>query len=132
EPIQRAPRHSGHDTMRSTILALGTALALAAPAAPAGAVRDFRLPPSPSQEQPPDRVGPVAPDVPESRLPAPTPTPTAVRPATPAPSPTPTLVVPPEASETAAPRAAPAARATGAARPPAAPPAPPGPGAAAP
>jgi hypothetical protein len=103
--------------MRSTILALGAALMLAAPAAPAAAVRDFRLPPSPSQQEPPpDRVGPVAPDVPESRMPAPTPT--AVRPATPAPSPTPTLVVPPETSQTPAQRSAPAAQGTPAARPP--------------
>ena len=103
--------------MRSTILALGTALALAVPAAPAAAVRDFRLPPGPSQQQPPpDRQGPVAPDVPESRAPTPTPTPTAVRPSTPAPTPTPTLVLPPETGQTAGSRPAPAVRSTPTAR----------------
>jgi hypothetical protein len=106
--------------MRSTILALGAALMLAAHAAPAAAVRDFRLPPSPSQQQPPDRVGPVAPDVPESRMPAPTPTPTptAVRPATPTPGPAATLAVPPEGSEPAEPRPGPAVRPAPGTRPP--------------
>ncbi|HYD25879.1 MAG TPA: hypothetical protein VEB68_13895 [Croceibacterium sp.] len=96
--------------MRPTRLALAAALVLAAPAAPAAAsVRDFRLPPDPSQTQPaPDQQGPVAPDVPESRRPAaapaptPTPTPAASRPA-PAPTVTPPRVVLPSA--TSAPQA---------------------------
>ena len=58
--------------MRRTILAPAVSLAalLAVPAA--AAVTDFRLPGDPAQQQPaPDRQGPVAPDVPESRGPAP-------------------------------------------------------------
>ena len=63
---------------------------LAAPAA--ASVGDFRLPgASPTQEPPPDRQGPVAPDVPESRG-RPTPAPTAR--STPAPTPAPTAAAP--------------------------------------
>lgn len=94
--------------MRSTTLALATVLALAAPLAPApAAVGDFRLPSTTSEQQqpPPDRQGPVAPDVPESRRPAPTPTPAA---STPAPEPVvtpPPILVPtiPGATPSAAP-----------------------------
>lgn len=79
--------------MRSTILALPAAVALLAPVAPAAAtVGDFRLPPAqPDRQPPPDRQGPVAPDVPESRraAPAPSPSPTAQQPA-----PAPTIVPP--------------------------------------
>ena len=90
--------------MRSTFFALAAALSLAAPAA--GAVSDFRLPPSPTETQPPpDRQGPVAPDVPESRRPAPTPTPTAtvVAPPVVAPTVTPPPVVVPPATTTGGP-----------------------------
>jgi hypothetical protein len=82
--------------MRSTIVSFGIALMIAVPAAPAAAaVGDFRLPPDPSTTQPPpDRQGPVAPDVPESRRPAPTPTPTASRPATVPTATQPPIVVP--------------------------------------
>lgn len=78
----------------------------AVPAEPvAAAPSDFRLPPDPSATQPPpDRQGPVAPDVPESRAPAPTPTPTVT--AGPAPAPTvtpPEIVLPPVAGATSAP-----------------------------
>lgn len=87
--------------MRSTCLALSSALLLAAPAG--AAVSDFRLPP-PSETQPqPDRQGPVAPDVPESRS-APAPTPSATAETLPPPLVTPTVVPPPV---TASPRATP-------------------------
>jgi hypothetical protein len=81
---------SSYRTALAASLAAATALA-----APAGAsVGDFRLPPAPStQEPPPPRVGPVAPDVPESRV-RPTPTPTASSPATPVQGAAP-VVVPP-------------------------------------
>jgi len=68
---------------------------------------DFRLPPQ--QEPPPNRQGPVAPDVPESRRPAPTPTPTAAR-VTPTPAPAPDITPFPAASDS------PAAQPTSAAR----------------
>lgn len=79
--------------MRWTILASAVSLA-ALLVAPAVAVpSDFRLPPDPATQQPePDRQGPVAPDVPESRGPRPTPAPTASR--TPAPTPAPTAAEP--------------------------------------
>src|SRR5690606_30645 len=87
--------------MRSTCLALSSALLLAAPAG--AAVSDFRLPP-PSETQPqPDRQGPVAPDVPASRS-APAPTPSATAETLPPPLVTPTVVPPPV---TASPRATP-------------------------
>ena len=82
---------------------LAAACAIAAPAA--AAVSDFRLPPAPSEQQPPpDRQGPVAPDVPESRA-RPTPSPTATTPARPA-IVLPPLLVPPAADDAPAPRAA--------------------------
>lgn len=61
--------------MRRTVLASTFCLAalLAAPAS--AALSDFRLPVDPPPQSEPERVGPVAPDVPESRRPAPTPTP---------------------------------------------------------
>ena len=83
--------------MRSKFLAFAVAAALAAPLVPAqAAVSDFRLPDPSEQQPPPDRQGPVAPDVPESRRPAPTPTPTASTP-TPSPvvAPPPVIVAPP-------------------------------------
>lgn len=94
--------------MRWTILApvvcAAIALGLAAPVA--AAPSDFRLPPDPEQQQPPpDRQGPVVPDVPASRQqPAPAPTAT---PSAPAPTPAataPPVVVPPFAAETPAPQ----------------------------
>jgi hypothetical protein len=62
--------------MRRTVVASAVCLAalLAAPAS--AALSDFRLPVDPAQQSEPERVGPVAPDVPESRAPAPTPAPT--------------------------------------------------------
>jgi hypothetical protein len=99
--------------MRWTILTPAVALAavLAAPAA--AAVSDFRLPGDPSAQQPPpDRVGPVAPDVPESRA-QPAPAPSAGRepaPTPPASQTAPTIVLP-DLAETA-PAPAPPARAT--------------------
>lgn len=101
--------------MRSIRFSLAIALAVAATPVCA-AVGDFRLPPAPgTQQPPPDRQGPVAPDVPESRRPAPTPTPapapTAAAPVpTPAPSPTitpPSVTLPPPAASSR-PNAAPA------------------------
>ena len=84
-------------TSRTALAAcLAAACAFAAPAA--ASVSDFRLPdPSAQQQQQPDRQGPVAPDVPESRV-RPTPTPTAARPAADA-SP---VVVPPVLDQPAA------------------------------
>jgi hypothetical protein len=79
--------------MRWTILAPAVSLAavLAAPAS--AALSDFRLPGQTTQQQPPpDRQGPVAPDVPESQRPLPTPTPTATR--APTPTPTPPILLP--------------------------------------
>jgi hypothetical protein len=62
--------------MRRTIVASAVCLSalLAAPAS--AALSDFRLPVDPPQQSEPERIGPVAPDVPESRAPAPTPAPT--------------------------------------------------------
>jgi len=62
--------------MRRKVVASAVCLAalLAAPAS--AALSDFRLPVDPPQQSEPERVGPVAPDVPESRAPAPTPAPT--------------------------------------------------------
>lgn len=59
--------------MRRTVVASAVSLAalLAAPAS--AALSDFRLPVDPPPQAEPERVGPVAPDVPESRAPAPTP-----------------------------------------------------------
>ncbi len=68
---------------------LATACAAATPAV--ASVTDFRLPDPSGQQQPPPRVGPVAPDVPESRV-RPTPSPTTARPAADASAP---LAVPP-------------------------------------
>ena len=81
--------------MRSTIVALAAALALTAPVAPAtAAVGGFRLPPAQSDRQPPpDRQGPVAPDVPESRRAAPAPSPSPSPSATQSPS-APTIIPP--------------------------------------
>jgi hypothetical protein len=61
--------------MRRTVVASVVCLSalLAAPAS--AALSDFRLPVDPPQQSEPERVGPVAPDVPESRAPAPTPAP---------------------------------------------------------
>lgn len=61
--------------MRAKLLILTAAVAMTASPLPAwAAASGFRLPPSPSeqQRQQPERQGPVAPDVPESRQPAPT------------------------------------------------------------
>jgi hypothetical protein len=82
EPIQRFPP-CGDSLMRWTILAPAVSLAAALAAPAAAAVNDFRLPADPAAQPEPDRQGPVAPDVPESRRPAPTPAPTATRAATP-------------------------------------------------
>jgi hypothetical protein len=62
--------------MRRTVVSSAVCLAalLAAPAS--AALSDFRLPVDPPPQSEPERVGPVAPDVPESRAPAPTPAPT--------------------------------------------------------
>ena len=62
--------------MRRTVVASAVCLSalLAAPAS--AALSDFRLPVDPPPQSEPERVGPVAPDVPESRAPAPTPAPT--------------------------------------------------------
>src|SRR5690606_33009288 len=105
---------SAATTMRSIFLALSSAL-LAAPAG--AAVSDFRLPAPRETQQPPDRQGPVAPDVPESRRPAPSPTPTPTA-STPVPVPMvtppaiepPPIAAPPAAISTATPtpRASPA------------------------
>jgi len=66
--------------MRRILIFLAVTLALAAAPA-AAALRDFRLPDASTQQPDPERVGPVAPDVPESRgvrqAPAPLPTRTA-------------------------------------------------------
>jgi hypothetical protein len=61
--------------MRRTFVASAVCLTalLAVPAS--AALSDFRLPVDPPPQSEPERVGPVAPDVPESRAPAPTPTP---------------------------------------------------------
>jgi len=103
--------------MRLPTFALIAAVALAPPlaAAPPSA-RDFRLPPESSAQTPsPDRQGPVAPDVPESRRAAPTPTPTPRATSSPVAPPVavPPIVVPPAASATPVeePRAAPVRRA---------------------
>lgn len=80
------------------------AAALAAASAHAS-VTEFRLPPSPSPQQqpPPDRQGPVAPDVPASRRLVPTPTPTpAPTAAAPTPAITPPAVIVPQVRPTAA------------------------------
>src|SRR5690606_11745631 len=108
------PAMSAATTMRSIFLALSSAL-LAAPAG--AAVSDFRLPAPRETQQPPDRQGPVAPDVPESRRPAPSPTPTPTA-STPVPVPIvtppaiepPRIAAPPAAISTATPtpRASPA------------------------
>ncbi|HEY6816898.1 MAG TPA: hypothetical protein VI168_15285 [Croceibacterium sp.] len=71
--------------MRSTILASLFVLVLAAPAG--ASLSDFRLPPASAPQQPPDVQGPVAPDVPASRRPAPATTATV--------SPAPTLTAEP-------------------------------------
>ncbi|WP_126665542.1 hypothetical protein [Croceibacterium ferulae] len=78
----------------SAALLHGTALAQVA-------VPDFRLPPAqPTASPEPERQGPVAPDLPQSRAtPAPSPTPTATQ----AVQPPPPLVVPPAPARTAAP-----------------------------
>jgi hypothetical protein len=86
--------------MRWTILAPAVSLAALLAAPVSASLSDFRLP-APSTQQPgPDRQGPVAPDVPESRRP-PAPAPTASR--EPAPTPAPTAaaprIVPPEPSD---------------------------------
>lgn len=84
--------------MRWTILASAALLAtgLAPMAGAHAAVSDFRLPTEPSPQQPPpDRQGPVAPDVPASRGPAPTPTPAPSAAPTPAPAVTPPVLVSP-------------------------------------
>lgn len=98
-------------TMRWTILT--TSVALAALAAPAHAsVRDFRLPAEPVQP-PPERQGPVAPDVPASRRPAPTPAPTATpTAATPSPAVTPPVFVSPVAPPATEPQSQPTRPAT--------------------
>lgn len=101
--------------MRLPLLpALTAALLAATPAAMAaapGSVTDFRLPEATQAPAEPDRQGPVAPDVPESRAPAPTPAVTATVPpraaaTTPTPAPTPrpaiTLPVAPRAQPTPA------------------------------
>lgn len=85
--------------MRSIPFALTAVAALAAPLAAAPpSMGDFRLPPEAAQQAPPpDRQGPIAPDVPESRRAAPTPAPApAPRASPPAPPGTvPPIVVPP-------------------------------------
>jgi len=103
--------------MRWTVLfpAVSLAALLAAPAS--AALSDFRLPGDSAQPEP-DRVGPVAPDVPESRGPAPAPAPTATR--TPAPEPTaaePRIVLPDLSAATPTPLPARAADASVARRP---------------
>jgi hypothetical protein len=83
--------------MRRTFLA-SFLIAAAVPTGPAVAASDFRLPGS-APTPPPDRQGPVVPDVPASRAPAPTPTPAATPAprATAAPPPTPTPAAQPGA-----------------------------------
>jgi hypothetical protein len=98
--------------MRRTVLASAVSLAalLAAPAS--AALSDFRLPGDTQRPPDPERVGPVAPDVPESRGPAPTPTPTrqSTRPPASQPSAEQPAIVVPElpaaAPTTASPRSA--------------------------
>lgn len=92
--------------MRRTVVVSAVCLAalLAAPAS--AALSDFRLPGDSAQQQPPpDRVGPVAPDVPESRAPAPTPAPTPRGPAPETTTTEPRIVLPdlPAAAPTPAP-----------------------------
>jgi len=105
--------------MRRTILAHLACLSalLAAPAT--AALSDFRLPDTSTSQPDSDRQGPVAPDVPESRGPAPTPAPTASRDPAPLPTPTaapPRVVVPdlsgaaPAPARTRTPAATPTAR----------------------
>ena len=86
-----------------TLVALAAAAMASAPAAAApGPLSDFRLPAETEQPAEP-RQGPVAPDVPESRISRPTPTPTA--PPTPAPEPTtPQIVIPDVAASAPAPQ----------------------------
>lgn len=74
--------------MRPIVFALNSAFLLSAPAG--AAVNDFRLPSPLETEQPSDRQGPVAPDVPESQR-GPAPAPTAVETA---PADVPTIVPP--------------------------------------
>ena len=62
--------------MRRTVLASAVSLAALFAAPASAALSDFRLPVDPPPQSEPERVGPVAPDVPESRAPAPMPTPT--------------------------------------------------------
>lgn len=91
--------------MRRTVVASAVCLSalLAAPAS--AALSDFRLPVDPPPQSEPERVGPVAPDVPESRAPAPTPTPTPRRTAPETTAEEPRIVVPnlPAARSTSAP-----------------------------
>lgn len=107
--------------MRWTFLPPVVLLAvLAAPVS--AAISDFRLPVDPPAEQPPpDRVGPVAPDVPESRV-RPTPAPTPNRAPAPAPSaaaPVAPIVVPDlEGDVSSAPSASATRRAVSPVRPP--------------
>ena len=88
--------------MRWTILAPAVSLAALLAAPVSASLSDFRLPERPAQQPEPDRQGPVAPDVPESRRP-PAPAPTASR--EPAPVPAPTAAAPrivqPDPSDTA-------------------------------
>ena len=103
-----------------SLLAVAAAMAIAAPLPAMASVGGFRLPtpsPTPSREV----IGPVAPDVPESRQTrrpqaSPTPTPTPRASAT-TPAPTPTATTPPRRGEVAQPQPtrsqAPQPRATG-------------------
>lgn len=99
--------------MRWTTLtsAVSLAVLLAAPAS--AALSDFRLPEGSTQQPAPDQQGPVAPDVPESRRPAPTPAPTASR----EPAPAPQIVVPDIGEQTPAPERTTAAPVAAASRP---------------